>query len=184
MVTDAVYLWLESRTGESYYLDEEINSLLKKDMIVMDTDQWEFSLSKILKKMNECLDAIDEFWREIPDDLPSRSRMKQDYREHIMDGAHGILADAFNSLGLTIPGELMSSDIILFVNSANSLLDLVRELKENDIEDVIKSQWYDKYNDTHDDILIERMKIAKQDLPDISVAIDTVMEIHSDEDED
>ena len=180
---EEIYLWLESRSGETFDVDDKINSLLVNDLIVTDTDQWEFALSGILTTMNNCLNAIDEHWREIPDNLPSRTSMKNLYYGHVMNGINTILQKAFSAIGLDVPSRLSDVSVIQLsslINACNTLLDLIRALKDNTVDDLIRANWYEKYEDEHDEALMSQLHVARQDLANISFAIATVNEIYSD----
>jgi hypothetical protein len=69
-------------------------------------------------------------------------------------------------------------------NMTKTMNDLVDELATNDIDDVIKSKWFDKYDEDHNNILTEVAGIYKQDITNISYAIRDIREYHEEDEEE
>lgn len=178
-----IYLWLESRSGIPYNLEDEVTDL-DSDIVALDSITWMIGIRNIIDLTKEAIDVVSEYADQIPDNLPTVRQIKSMIGDYARNNVRKVMKKAFNTIGINPPDEIMSFNLNTMWNMATAMNDMVSELTTNDIDDVIKSGWFDKYDEDHNNILTETMGIFKQDMSNISYAIQGVREYHEDIDED
>lgn len=182
MLDGEVYLWLESRTGESFDCNDSLKYIKKDDLLVTDPSAWLYAIRNIIDKTKEAIMAIDEYGDELPDTFPSAVRLKSLFAQDIRREIRIVIQEALKTLGMIPPDGISTATLTQSWMMAVSIVDLVRKLTLDSIEDVIKEQWYEKYDEDHDEILSDTLEIFKQDLPNIAFAIEDIREFHDDPD--
>ena len=178
-----IYLWLESRTGIPYNFEEDIETL-STDLIGYDPATWTLTIYNIIGLTKGALDAVDEYDDQIPDDLPSARKMKSYIAEYTRSSLRGVIKTAFQTLGLVVPECVSDAKLTTIRNMTAALNDLVIKLSEDNVDNINKTDWFDKYDENHDNVFTDDMNINKQDLINIQIAINGVQEFHEEMDEE
>ena len=182
-MTVEIYLWLESRTGIPFNFEDSFQSLMT-DIIATDHNQWLITIRDIIDLTKDAIDAVDEFADEIPDDLPDARKMKSIIAENTRDNMRVIMKHALRILGLVIPDELVVWKLTTMWNITKAMSDLIEKLITDNIDDILKTDWFDKYDDNNDNILSYLVGISKHDLTNLSIAIESIREYHEENDDD
>lgn len=182
MLDGEVYLWLESRCGDSYDCSDTIKRIQSDDLVITDPQDWLYAIRNVIDHSREAIDVFNEYSDEIPDSLPNAKRLTRMFAQDVRNDLRRIIRKAFQSLGLVPPDRISTITMSNAWIIACTFVDIITVLSENTIEDVIKEDWYDSYNEDHDNILDEVMDIFKQDLPNIAFAIEDVREMHGEDD--
>lgn len=182
MLDGEVYLWLESRCGASYDCNDIIQSIKRDDMVVTDPSRWLYAIRDVIDRTKAAIDVVEEYEDELPDTFPSSRRLQQLLAQDIRQEIRTVISEAFKTLGLLPPDEVSVMTLSKLWVVAVSIVDIVRKLTLDTIDEVIKEQWYDQYDEDHDEILSDTMEIFKQDLPNIAIAIRDVRDFHDDPD--
>ena len=184
MLDGEVYLWLESRCGDSYDCSDTIKNIQSNDLVITDPMDWMYSIRNVIDHSREAIDVITEYGDELPDTFPSAKQLIRMFARDVRDDLRVVIRKAFQTLGLVPPDRIATITMSNVWIIACTFVDIITTLTENTIDEVIKEQWYDSYNEDHDNILDEVMDIYKQDLPNIAFAIEDVREMHGEDDEE
>lgn len=182
MLDGEVYLWLESRTGQMFDCSDTIKYVKSNDLVVVDPNDWMYTIRNIIDITKGAIDAVDEFGDELPDTLPGKKRLQSLLAQDVRAELRVVMHEAFRSIGLMTPSQVQTASLSNIWTITITMVDLIVALTENSIEEIIKNNWYDEYNEDHDDVLNEVMHIYPQDLPNIAFAIEDIREMHDDPD--
>jgi hypothetical protein len=182
MLDGEVYLWLESRTGQMFDCSDTIKYVKSNDLVVVDPNDWMFTIRNIIDITKRAIDAVDEFGDELPDTLPGKKRLQSLLAQDVRAELRVVMHEAFRSIGLMTPSQVQTASLSNIWTITITMVDLIVALTENSIDEIIKNNWYEEYNEDHDDVLNEVMHIYPQDLPNIAFAIEDIREMHDDPD--
>jgi hypothetical protein len=182
-MTTEIYLWLESRMGIPYNFEDDI-SLLSTDIIAMDPATWSLTIYNIISLTKDAIDAVDEYDDQIPPDFPSARKIKSLIAEYTRDSLRRVIRTAFLTLGLVVPDEIADAKLTTIRNITAAFNDLVIKLSEEPVDKINKTDWFDKYDEDHNNVFTDDICIAKQDLINIQVAITGIREFHEETDEE
>jgi len=175
-----ILIWLEEYSGAEYDLQEYIR-LLKGDAIFLSPNVWRDTLSILLEKLSEIIDIIDEKWREIPEELPSRSEMKKFITMEILTEIIEILNSIKQKLNIE-PTEIRTFSTL--EKHVDAICDLIKALSEQTMEKLIKDEWFDEYEDMNKDFLTNVFGMSKNDLPSMQFTVNDIIQMHEDDDDD
>lgn len=180
---EEIYLWLESRTGIPYNFVDDI-SLLMTDIIAMDPATWSQTIYSIIGLTKDAIDAVDEYDNQIPPDFPSARKIKSLIAEYTRVNLRSVMKNAFRTLGLVVPEELSDAKLTTIRNITVALNDLVDKLLRNIVDELNKTDWFDKYDDNHNNVFTDDIGITKRDLINIQIAINSIREFHEENDDE
>ena len=178
-----IYLWLESRTGIPFNFEDDITTL-ETDIVATDPDTWSLTIFNIIGLTKEAVDAVTDFEDEIPDDLPSARKIKSIIAENTRLNLRYIISKAFQTLGLVVPESISAARLTDIRNITVAFNDLVHKLSEDTVADISKTDWFDKYDEDHNDVFTDTMEITKQDLDNIQIAITSIREFEEENNND
>lgn len=178
-MSEEIYIWMEEQSGVTYDLTDDIQEL-SGDFIFTNTHAWKSNMHFVLNKLSEAIDVIDENYRNLREDLPSRDELKKLFTAEVL----GSLVSIINSIKqkLNIDTADITSVNQLYSN-IEVLYDIVEELRTSTVEEVLQSSWYDDYNDENDDILSTVYGIHKNDLPNMHYTIQSIIDLHEDDED-
>lgn len=172
-----VYDWFTQHTGVSYDFSEDFESI-SGTAAFDSTVFWNTSIQCIMSDLEDALDAIDEFSDELIEDLPDRDDFKREFTINCVTNVVRNIDNVKRLMGITI-GKI--SDVDNLLSQTNALKDLIIILKENSIDDIMKKDMFNKYNESHDDILTDTFELHPEDIPSLW---DTVNSIITSDDDD
>ena len=182
MLTE-IYLWLESRSGIPYNLEDEVVELMT-DIVATDPYRWMMGIRNIIDLTKDAVDVVNDYDDQIPDDLPPARKIKSMIAEYARNNVRLIISNAFHVLGLSVPEIIPLAKLTTLWNMAVAMNGLVLELTENKDDEESNQKWFEKYNDNYVDIFTDNFEIAKQDLQMISTNIDSIRAFHAEDEED
>lgn len=175
---EEIYIWIEQYAGTSYDLTENINEL-RGDAIFISPTIWRNNLSIVLERLSDMIDVINEYWSEIPEELPPRGEMKKFVTSEIL----GEIIEIVNSIKQKLNIEPV--DIRTFTmleKHVDALYDLIKALSENTMEKLMKKEWYDEYEDQNNDFLLNVFGVSKNDLPSMQFTVNDIKQLHENDD--
>ena len=78
---DEIYVWLDSYAGVSFDFDESMQDI-GSTVPIIDPFTWHSTILIVFEHLDSACDIIDEYWKAIPDYLPSKNKMKRVLTEH------------------------------------------------------------------------------------------------------
>jgi hypothetical protein len=174
---------LESRTGIPYNFEDDI-ALLSTDIIAMEPATWALTIYNIIGLTKDAIDTVDEYDDQIPPDFPSARKIKAMLAEYTRINLRNVVKTAFQTLGLIVPDGISDAKLTTVRNITAALNDLVNKLLEDTVDDINKTDWFDKYDEDHNNVFTDDICITKQDLTNIQIAITGVREFHEEMDEE
>lgn len=174
---DEVYDWLEEHSGNAYDLREDISNV-SGDQIFISPHEWHSNMHYILEKLEDAIDVVDENWRQLPDTMPSRAELKKLITADIL----GQLVKIIQSIEIKLqidPIDINNVDTLYVV--IETLFDIVEEMKTHSMDQIIKTDWFDDYNEDNDDILSVKMGIHKNDLSNMYFTIQSISDLYDED---
>ena len=176
---EAIFNWLEQKTGVSYDLNDDLSEI-KGDVAFDQPFFWQLKISFILEDMDAAIEAVEEYRSELTEDLPPREKLQKGIEnEYVRKLAENINA-VKKQLGMSITPINDAEDVS--INSA-ALYELISTLKAFDLGSLQTREWFDKYDEATDNALTEVLELHKNDLPDIHETIESIIESLNDEDD-
>lgn len=183
MLDGEIYLWLESRSGNPCDCSETILGIQRNDLIATDPNKWLYGINHIIRVTREALNIVKENGYDIPDNLPGSFQMQRLIARDAREDLRTIIASGFKSIGIQVPDAVYTMTMRDCWSTAVLLVDLIKELANNSIDDILTSKWYDEYNEDNDDALSDVLHIYQQDLPNIAFAIQDIRELAAQDEE-
>ena len=182
MLTE-VYLWLESRSGVPYNLEDQVISLIG-DEVALDPYEWMMGIRNIIDLTKDAIDVVNDYDDQIPDDLPSARKIKSMISDYARNNVRLIMANAFRVIGLIVPEAIQIAKLTTLWNMSVAMNSLVLELTENKDDEDSNQKWFEKFDDKNDNMLTDIFNIRKQDLQMIATNIDSIRAFHANYDDD
>lgn len=176
---DEIYTWLEEYSGCAYDFRDDIADV-SGDAIFTSSHEWHLNMHYILDKLSEAIDVVDENWKMLPDTLPSRTDLKKLITSDVLGQLVQIIYSIEQKL-LIEPVDITDVDTLHL--TIETLFDLVNELTTNSIDDTLKRDWFEDYNEENDNILSVKFGIHKNDLSNMYFTIQSILDLYGDEDE-
>jgi hypothetical protein len=171
--------WIEQYDGVEYDFQEYIR-LLKGDAIFLSPTTWRNTLSILLDRLSDMIDVIDEKYTEIPDELPNRDEMKKYVTSETLTAIIEIINSIKQKLNIE-PTTIRTFSTL--EKHVDGLCDLIKALSENTLEKLMKTEWFDEYEDANKDFLENVFGIVKNDLPSLQFTVNDIIQLNE-EDED
>ena len=177
---EAIFDWLEQKSGVSYDLNDDLSEI-GGDAAFVEPFFWQMKIAFILEDMDAAIETVEENRNELTEDLPPREKLKKGIEnEYVRKLAENINA-VKKQLGMSIIPINDAEDISI---NASALYELISTLKAFDIGSLQTREWFDKYDEMTDNVLTEVLELHKNDLPDIHETIESIVESLIDEDDD
>ena len=177
---EAIFNWLEQKSGVSYDLNDDL-SAIGGDTAFLEPFFWQRKIAFILEDMDAAIETVEENRNELTEDLPPREKLQKGIEnEYVRKLAENINA-VKKQLGMSITPINDAEDVS--INSA-ALYELISTLKAFDLGSLQTREWFDKYDEATDNALTEVLELHKNDLPDIHETIESIVESLNDEDDD
>lgn len=176
---DEVYTWLEEHSGNAYDLRDDIDAV-SGDAIFISPHEWHSNIHYVLDKLSDALDVVDENWKHLTEDLPNRTDLKKLITTDVLSGLVKIIDSIEQKLNID-PVDINNVDTLYVV--IETLFDIVEEMTTHSIEQILKTDWFEDYNNENDDILSVKMGIHKNDLTNMHYTIQSIVDLHEDDDE-
>lgn len=178
---EVIYNWLEQKSGVSYDLNEDIESI-KGDTVFTDTFYWVMRIGLILSDLDDVIDVIDANANELTEDMPSREDLKKAIEYDCLQKLTDIIDSVKKQLGMSIIPIKDDEDVI---ENAQAIAEMISMCSSFSLEELQKREWFDEYNEQTDYVLTETLELHKNDLVDIHQTIETIREgFNTDEDDD
>jgi hypothetical protein len=170
------YTWLERYSGVSYDFREDISEI-SSNVIFIDPFEWMTSFNNILENLSNATDIIDEFGDYLPDELPNKSELKKLIVEDVISKLVNVVNNIKRKLNLEIT-DFGSYDQL--VNQSIALNDLVTMIIQNTMEDIIKKDMFEKYEEENDNSWEDMLNIHKNDLSNMHFTVSSIRQDYFD----
>jgi hypothetical protein len=178
---DEISVWIESYSGSTYDISDEIMTLKDPNYVFLNTTEWKLMMAKMIDDLSEIYDIISNHSDLIPDDLPDAETMKKMFASTIIGAMLNSLNDTKRQLHITTH-SITKHDIL--VKEIETMYDLITMLSMNDKDTIINDKLFDKYNEENDDAFIEYFQIASNDLSAMHDIVSSVIEEFGSDDSD
>lgn len=165
-----IYAWLEQFSGATYDMSSEF-ALFYDEMIFVDTFGWYNKYQQIENDIYEINDIIDEHEYEIPDDFPGAQDLKRIIDTMIFQQLLRVVDTVKRQLNIETV-DVTSITILDF--HALALSKLVSLAKENSINDLVKNNMFNKFEEDNDNIISNAFDLTEQDMPTIKFTVDDI----------
>lgn len=167
-----IYNWIESRSGVSYDFNQELYDI-QGDTMIVSPYEFKFGYEVIILELHECVDIIDEYKDEIPDDLPEYDDLKLQFVATVLNGITNIINHVCDRLSIK---RLDISTMNSLDMTVGSLCLLCEFLNENTNESIIKNHLFEKFDSDNDNIFTQTFEIVNSDITNMTFAVDTIKE--------
>lgn len=174
-----IYIWIESYAGCSYDVTEYLRAL-KDDAIFLSPRTWRNTLTILLQCLSDMIDVIDENWQMIPEHLPSKVEMKKFITSEILTQLIDIINKNKQKLNIE-PTPIRT--FMTLEQHVDVLYDLITALGSYSMESLIKKEWFDEYEESHNGFLTNVFGISKNDLPSMQFTVRDIKQMHEHDEE-
>ena len=173
---EMIHTWIEQHSGVTYDVGEFIEKMSGNSMIV-EPKIWYNNLSILLDVLNQMVDVIDEYGDLVPDDMPNKIEMKRFITSETLFSLVQIVNHVKEKLGID---QIDIRSFSVLEKHCDVLTDLITVLSENKIEDIIKNDWFEEYDEESNGFLTTVFGLSIHDLSSIVMTINDVVELDSD----
>jgi hypothetical protein len=170
-----IHNWIEQYAGVSYDVSEYIQALSGNAMFTSPRT-WYNTFSITLELLSNAVDVISEYGSELPDDLPSAPEVKRFMTSEVLFCLVQIVNYVKEKIGID-PTDIRSFTTL--EQHVDVLVDLISNVTENTIDELIKSDWFDEYDEGSNNFLTDTFGLSKHDLPAIALAVQDIIEIEN-----
>lgn len=157
---DEIYVWMESYAGVSFEFEETIAAVSGTTAIV-DPYGWYSALTVTLCQLDDACDIIDMYQSAIPDNLPTRKKMKRVITENVLGLMVENIRNVCSQLNIE-PVEIKTTDILKEI--IETMYELLNMLNTYSIDEIIKNNLYVTHEEENDDSFANMLNIMKEDM--------------------
>lgn len=176
---ELIYDWLEQKSGVSYDLNEDIDSI--KNKAFTDTYYWQMRIAMILDDLDNAIEVVDDNWRELTPEMPSRDKLKEGLEEDCIRKLANEINSVKKMLGMSITPIKDAEDVL---ENALPLAEMISMCSTFSFEELQKRAWFEEFDEKNDGVLTEVLEMHKNDLTDIYQSIEGIREAYVEEDDD
>ena len=177
---EAIFNWLEQKSGVSYDLSEDI-SAISGDTAFTEPFLWQIKISFILEDMESAIETVEEYRSELTEDLPPREKLQKGIENEYVRKLTENINNVKRQLGMSITPINDAEDVL---TNVGGLFELISTMKALPIDSLQTREWFDKFDEENDNILTDVLELHKNDLVDIHQTVETIVESLSGDDED
>lgn len=178
---EAIFNWLEQKSGVSYDLSEDI-SAISGDTAFTEPFFWQIKISFILEDMESAIETVEEYRSELTEDLPPREKLQKGIENEYVRKLTENINNVKRQLGMSITPINDAEDVL---TNVGGLFELISTMKALPIDSLQTREWFDKFDEENDNILTDVLQLHKNDLVDIHQTVETIVEsLNTDDDED
>lgn len=178
---EAIFNWLEQKSGVSYDLNEDI-SAISGDTVFTEPFFWQIKISFILEDMESAIETVEEYRSELTEDLPPREKLQKGIENEYVRKLTENINNVKRQLGMSITPINDAEDVL---TNVGGLFELISTMKALPIDSLQTREWFDKFDEENDNILTDVLELHKNDLVDIHQTVETIVEsLNNDDDED
>jgi hypothetical protein len=177
---EAIFNWLEQKSGVSYDLNEDI-SAISGDTAFTEPFFWQIKISFILEDMENAIETVEEYRSELTEDLPPREKLQKGIENEYVRKLTENINNVKRQLGMSITPINDAEDVL---TNVGGLFELISTMKALPIDSLQTREWFDKFDEENDNILTDVLELHKNDLVDIHQTVETIVESLNNDDED
>lgn len=177
---EAIFNWLEQKSGVSYDLSEDI-SAISGDTAFTEPFFWQIKISFILEDMESAIETVEEYRSELTEDLPPREKLQKGIENEYVRKLTENINNVKRQLGMSITPINDAEDVL---TNVGGLFELISTMKALPIDSLQTREWFDKFDEENDNILTDVLQLHKNDLVDIHQTVETIVESLNGDDED
>lgn len=178
---EAIFNWLEQKSGVSYDLNEDI-SAISGDTAFTEPFFWQIKISFILEDMESAIETVEEYRSELTEDLPPREKLQKGIENEYVRKLTENINNVKRQLGMSITPINDAEDVL---TNVGALFELISTMKALPIDSLQTREWFDKFDEENDNILTDVLELHKNDLVDIHQTVETIIEsLNNDDDDD
>lgn len=178
---EAIFNWLEQKSGVSYDLNEDI-SAISGDTAFTEPFLWQIKISFILEDMESAIETVEEYRSELTEDLPPKEKLQKGIENEYVRKLTENINNVKRQLGMSITPINDAEDVL---TNVGALFELISTMKALPIDSLQTREWFDKFDEENDNILTDVLELHKNDLVDIHQTVETIVEsLNNDDDED
>ncbi len=170
-----IHNWIEQYAGVSFDVSDYIQAMSGNAMFTSPRT-WYNTFSITLEMLSSAVDVINEYGSELPDDMPSKPELKRLITSEVLFQLIQIVNYVKDKIGID-PTDIRSFTTL--EKHVDVLVDIITTVTENTIDELIKSDWFDEYDEGSNNFLSEIFGLSKHDLPAISLAVQDIIEIEN-----
>lgn len=175
-----IYMWLEQYSGVSYDFNEDISNITGNKAFI-DPFEWHISIENILERLNDALSTIDKYHNLLTEDLPNRTDLKKYISGMVLNRILNVLNDIKLQLHIE-QSEINSYDEL--IKQVMVITQLIDMMVDNTLEDIIKNNMFEKYDEENDNVLTDMLNMHKNDVPNIHFTVSSIRQDYFDSLED
>lgn len=177
---EAIFNWLEQKSGVSYDLSEDI-SAISGDTAFTEPFFWQIKISFILEDMESAIETVEEYRSELTEDLPPREKLQKGIENEYVRKLTENINNVKRQLGMSITPINDAEDVL---TNVGGLFEIISTMKALPIDSLQTREWFDKFDEENDNILTDVLQLHKNDLVDIHQTVETIVESLNGDDED
>lgn len=177
---EAIFNWLEQKSGVSYDLNDDI-SAISGDTAFTEPFFWQIKISFILEDMESAIETVEEYRSELTEDLPPREKLQKGIENEYVRKLTENINNVKHQLGMSITPINDAEDVL---TNVGALFELISTMKALPIDSLQTREWFDKFDEENDNILTDVLELHKNDLVDIHQTVETIVESLNGDDED
>ena len=177
---EAIFNWLEQKSGVSYDLSEDI-SAISGDTAFTEPFFWQIKISFILEDMESAIETVEDYRSELTEDLPPREKLQKGIENEYVRKLTENINNVKRQLGMSITPINDAEDVL---TNVGGLFELISTMKALPIDSLQTREWFDKFDEENDNILTDVLQLHKNDLVDIHQTVETIVESLNGDDED
>lgn len=178
---EAIFNWLEQKSGVSYDLNEDI-SAISGDTAFTEPFLWQIKISFILEDMESAIETVEEYRSELTEDLPPKEKLQKGIENEYVRKLTENINNVKRQLGMSITPINDAEDVL---TNVGGLFELISTMKALPIDSLQTREWFDKFDEENENILTDVLELHKNDLVDIHQTVETIVEsLNNDDDED
>ena len=171
---DDLYNWIEQYGGCRYDLTDELYQL-SNDAIFIDPDQWKINLNCLIDELDDMVDIIDEHKEDLPDIFPSYRAVRNYVIGETLTSLITIINDVKRKLNIE---PVNINDIDTLSEHSLVLYELIDAVSTYSLEQLSKTDWFDEFEEDHDEFLLNEFGLHKNDITNIHFVVNDIIQAH------
>lgn len=173
-----VYDWLESRSGSPYDFRDELSELELSEAFLSPGD-WFNTISITIDRLEDCVDDINKFRYEIPEDLPDADDMKKQIIGETTEMILDKLDEVKQRIGIKASKVKNVNELTTQLSMICKMIDICKNAKIQDVMGLLS-----KFEEDHDFYMSDNFDITPKDYPQLYADIVDIIEEYEEDNEE